>query len=217
MINDKTYNSNEPLKRTKTRKRLRRLNKADKKKNTKTVNSSREPGKVGKFIKKLKLKTVGKFILTTLKILLILFIAIGCAGAGAMGGAMIGFIKTAEPLTREQLVIKNETSYIYDSKGNIIAMLTGKENQNRDTVFYKDTPEYLRKAFIAIEDERFESHIGIDIKRIASAIVDMFRTGGEGHGGSTITQQVVRAITGRTERTIKERYRNGIWQLNWKE
>ena len=173
--------------------------------------SKHEDCKELNIVRKLKLKTVGKFILTTLKILLILFIAIGCAGAGAMGGAMIGFIKTAEPLTREQLVIKNETSYIYDSKGNIIAMLTGKENQNRDTVFYKDTPEYLRKAFIAIEDERFESHIGIDIKRIASAIVDMFRTGGEGHGGSTITQQVVRAITGRTERTIKRKVQE--WYL----
>ncbi|HHV97901.1 MAG TPA: PBP1A family penicillin-binding protein [Clostridiaceae bacterium] len=223
MINDKTHNLNEPLKKANTRKRLRRIKKADKKagkkigknadKNTKdkAVNSSKEPGKIKKIIKKLKLKTVGKFILTTLKILIILFVALGCAAAGALGGAMIGFIQTAEPLTKEQLVIKNETSYIYDSEGNTIAMLTGRENQNRDTVFYKDTPEYLRKAFIAIEDERFESHIGIDIKRIASAIVDMFRTGGEGHGGSTITQQVVRAITGRTERTIKRKVQE--WYL----
>lgn len=217
MINNRTYNLNEPAKKKKTRKRLKRIKKPNMK--MKAANSPNNqakdkniPNKNTKLKNiKLKLKTVGKFILTTLKIWLILFIAIGCAGAGVLGGAMIGFIRTAEPLTKDQIIIKNETSYIYDSEGGVMAMLTGKENQDRETVFYKDTPEYLRRAFIAIEDERFEKHFGIDLKRIASAVIDMFKSGGEGHGGSTITQQVVRNITGRTERTIKRKVQE--WYL----
>lgn len=162
-------------------------------------------------IKKLNPKLIGKFVLTVLKIILLLVIFIGCIGAGALGGAMLGFIKTAEPLTKEQLDIKMETSFVYDSKGNQIAMFTGSESMDRELVFYKDTPEYLRQAFVSIEDERFFEHSGIDLRRIGSAIFGFIvNRGNVAHGGSTITQQVVRNITGKDrvslDRKVQEQW-----------
>lgn len=165
-------------------------------------------------IKKLNPKLIGKFTITTLKILLLLVVLIGCIGAGALGGSMLGFIKTAEPLTKEQLDIKKETSFVYDSRGNQIAMFTGSESMDRELVFYKDTPEYLRQAFVAIEDERFFEHSGIDLKRIASAIIEFIKfvitRENVVHGGSTITQQVVRNITGKDrvslDRKVQEQW-----------
>ena len=213
MINDRTYNPIEPGKKPKIRKKLRRIKKADKnlKNSLPSEKLSKWKNEFNKTKTKAKTTTIGKFTLTTAKALLLIFVAICCAGAGVLGGAMIGFIRTAEPLTKDQLSLKIETSYIYDSKGKTMAMLTGKENQNREPVFYKDTPEYLRNAFISIEDERFEKHIGIDLKGIINAVVSEVKTGGEGRGGSTITQQVVRNITGRTERTVKRKVQE--WYL----
>ena len=68
---------------------------------------------------------IGKFCLTVLKILILLIVTFGCIGAGLLGGAILGYIRTAEPITKEQLEIKKETSYVYDSKGNEIARFTG--------------------------------------------------------------------------------------------
>ncbi|NSW89523.1 MAG: PBP1A family penicillin-binding protein [Firmicutes bacterium] len=149
---------------------------------------------------------VGKFALTALKTLILLVIVIGCAGAGVLGGAMLGYIRTAEPITREQIEIKKETSYVYDSQGNEIARFTGSENINREVVYYKDVPEYLWQALVSIEDERFFKHFGVDLRRIGSAIVEfVLNRGNPTHGGSTITQQVIRNITGRTERRLERK------------
>lgn len=165
-------------------------------------------------LKFLNLKLIGKFFLALFKVVLLLVVLIGCIGAGALGGTMLGFIKTAEPLTKEQLDIKKETSFVYDSEGNQIAMFTGSESMDRELVFYKDTPEYLRQAFVAIEDERFFEHSGIDLRRIASAAIEFVKfvitRGNVVHGGSTITQQVVRNITGKDrvslDRKIQEQW-----------
>lgn len=187
-------------KKERKRIKLRRIKPGDKK-----------PSRVGKVLGRIFNRTLGKVVLITFAVIFVIVALVGGITAGALGGAVLGFIKTAEPLSRDQLLLKIETSYIYDSEGNVIAMLTGRENQNREPVFYKDTPEFLSKAFIAIEDERFESHIGIDLKRIGSAIYEEFLTSGSGHGGSTITQQVVRNITLRTERTLKRKVQE--WYL----
>ena len=63
----------------------------------------------------------------------------------------------------------------------------------------------LVQAFIAIEDKRFHSHAGIDWARTARAVLDYCR-GGEGHfGGSTITQQLVKNLTGDSERSARRK------------
>jgi penicillin-binding protein 1A len=146
-----------------------------------------------------------KFIFTVLKILLIFIIALSCAVAGMMGGAIYGFVKTAQPIRDEQLQVKILTTFIYDSEGNEIATLTGKENKNRELVYFSDIPQYLKDAFVAVEDERFYKHKGIDLKRIASAVFGLLTSGRIEHGGSTITQQVVRNITGKDKISLQRK------------
>ena len=56
-----------------------------------------------------------------------------------------------------------------DSKGNVIQKLTGKDNKDSEPITDKEAPKFLKDAIIAIEDERFETHPGIDFRRIFSA------------------------------------------------
>ena len=75
----------------------------------------------------------------------------------------------------------------------------------------KDMPDDLTQAFISIEDKRFEKHNGFDIYRMAGAMRDFLRNFDFGSGGSTITQQLVKNITGdkevRVQRKIEEIFR----------
>jgi len=73
---------------------------------------------------------------------------------------------------------------------NEIARLHG--NENRIRVPYSKIPKNLINAFVAIEDERFWQHNGIDIKRIFGAILKNIKSGSLSEGASTITQQLVR-------------------------
>ncbi|HEY9060093.1 MAG TPA: PBP1A family penicillin-binding protein [Pseudobacteroides sp.] len=143
------------------------------------------------------------FIITVIKILLVSFLLVSFAAAGIVGGLVYGYIKTTTPIKPEQLVTTNSTSFVYDSKGNEITQL--KSEQNRIEVEHDYIPDYLRHAFVSIEDKRFYEHKGIDLVRISSAVFNFLRPGGNIHGGSTITQQLVRNITGDTRRTLKRK------------
>ena len=71
-------------------------------------------------------------------------------------------------------------------------------------VDYDDIPQNLINAAVAIEDKRFWSHSGVDWKRTSKAVLDMF-TGGDISGGSTITQQLIKNLTGYNETTVKRK------------
>lgn len=167
----------------------------------------KKPGKYA-FIK--------KFILTFFLCLIIFIFAIGSAMAGLVGGAVYGYIKTAVPITEEQLIAKasNRTTFIYDAKGNVIQKLTGKDNMDSEPVTDKEVPQYLKDAIIAIEDERFETHPGVDIQGVINAglgfVKSMFSSSDtKTRGGSTITQQVIKNITGDDRRSIERKVQEG--------
>ena len=77
-------------------------------------------------------------------------------------------------------------------------------DENRIWTDLENIPKYLQDAAIAIEDKRFEKHHGVDWKGTTRAI---FRTifGGSVQGGSTITQQLVKNVTGDNEVTVKRK------------
>lgn len=125
-----------------------------------------------------------KFIL----ICFILFILIALAGVGAFAGI---FFSDKWEMTKEDLAISYQNTNVYDNKGKKIAELTGDES--RKIITMSEMGEYLPNAFVAIEDERYYSHFGIDIKRTGGAIVTYILNGGQSSfGGSTITQQLVK-------------------------
>lgn len=64
-----------------------------------------------------------------------------------------------------------------------------------------EIPEDLRNAFVAIEDKRFYTHRGVDLKRTAAAVLSYLLKRGRSFGGSTVTQQLVKNVTGESERT----------------
>ena len=77
-------------------------------------------------------------------------------------------------------------------------------SENRIWTDLEDIPKYLQKAAIAIEDKRFEKHHGVDWRGTTRAIVyTLF--GKNVQGGSTITQQLVKNVTGDNEVTVKRK------------
>ncbi len=97
--------------------------------------------------------------------------------------------------------IKLEASELYDKDGHKIGNLTTKEN-NRTYVKYTDIPQHLIDAFIAVEDKRFFEHNGVDMVRIAGAILKDITHGELAEGGSTITQQLARNVFLSNEQTF---------------
>ena len=95
----------------------------------------------------------------------------------------------------------NQRSVVIDTDGEVIATL-GSE-QRKLIVEFEDIPDNLVNAYVAIEDERFYSHHGIDIKRTGGAIISyVTHFGNSSYGGSTITQQLVKNLTGDTSDSI---------------
>ena len=124
-------------------------------------------------------------------IILSLFILLILIGAGIIAGI---FFSDKFKLTEEELKIKNQNGIIKDINGEQIGTLSGDEN--RKIVTFEEMPEYLPKAFIAIEDKRFYEHNGVDIKRTAYATIMYIinRGDSESGGGSTITQQLIKNL-----------------------
>lgn len=124
-------------------------------------------------------------------IIFVLLVLLVLIGVGIIAGI---FFSDKFKLTEEDLTIKNINGTVLDKDGNIIATLSGAEN--RKIVSTEDMPEYLPKAFIAIEDKRFYEHKGIDIKRTTYATIMYIIHHGDSAsgGGSTITQQLIKNI-----------------------
>ena len=88
----------------------------------------------------------------------------------------------------------NSVLYYEDENGNAHELRTLHGDENRIWVKFDDIPKDLINATIAIEDQRFWTHPGVDWKRTAAAVVYMF-TGKDIQGGSTITQQLIKNRT----------------------
>lgn len=98
-------------------------------------------------------------------------------------------------------MVKNEASIVVDTEGETIAKLG--DEKKRNNLSNTEIPKNLKNAYVAIEDERFYKHSGVDVKRTASAIFSyVIHFGSSSFGGSTITQQLVKNITGDTDDSI---------------
>ena len=114
-------------------------------------------------------------------------------------------------------MISNEHSVVKSLDGNVIATL-GTQRKNIP-ISFEEMPENLKNAYVSIEDERFYSHHGVDIKRTGSAIFSyIFNFGSSSYGGSTITQQLVKNLTGDTTnsaiRKVKEWWKAWILETS---
>lgn len=132
------------------------------------------------------------------KALLIIFLTIlilGVITVGVLCGVIFGLIKGEWSLSEEDLEIEFANSTIVDMDGNVIGTLNGDEN--RIIISKDEMSKYIEQAFISIEDERFETHKGVDLKRtLGATLTFVTHKGSSSYGGSTITQQCVKNLTG---------------------
>lgn len=135
-----------------------------------------------------------------------LFAAAACLfGIGVITAAAVCIF--TRPIDSESLSIKM-TSVIYyeDSDGEKHILQNLYDDENRTWVDFDKIPLDMKNAFVAIEDERFYSHPGFDIKRTGGAalntVLRIFDKNRSVYGGSTITQQLVKNLTGDNDRTV---------------
>ena len=199
MFHKKRSNDNDVPKAIKNMKKQRlqeELNNEDRKARHGKGNSKRKNNK-----NSIKSKKIKKIIIIIIIILILVF--------GIILGVSAHRFKT---LAKEMM--NNQNSIVIDTDGNTIAKL-GSERKNID-ISINEIPDNLKNAYVAIEDERFYKHHGVDIKRTASAIFSyVIHFGSSSYGGSTITQQLVKNLTGDSTdsitRKIKEWWK--AWQL----
>ena len=157
-----------------------------------------------------------KFYVIFCKALLICFFAAlivgGCAGFGVLSGV----IASAPTIDDIDATPTGYLTTVLDSSGNQTATLVAS-GSNRKYVTIDEIPINLQHAFVAIEDERFYDHNGIDLKGIIRAAVKGVSTGHFSEGASTITQQLLKntvftewtsesSFADKLERKIQEQY-----------
>lgn len=123
------------------------------------------------------------------KVFLLLLLVVIAGGCGLALGSVQGMIETTP--TDYNLKPKYSATIIYDDSGGKTEVLSDYSS-NRIIVDYDQIPANLRNAFIAIEDERFYEHNGVDLKGIIRAGFTALRNGGATQGASTITQQLIK-------------------------
>lgn len=172
--------------------------------------------KRAKRLKSPKTHRKSKVRLIGIRFLLIFLLFFSCAVISAAAGIIRSVLISAPDVDHIQIVPQGYTTTVKDNAGKTIQTLVGK-NANREYVSLDQIPSNLQNAFIAIEDERFYEHNGIDLKGIARAFISGVESGGSFHqGASTLTQQLLKnqvfgggdetSFTARLERKIQEQY-----------
>lgn len=135
------------------------------------------------------------FSINILRIVLLSLIFLLVCGISLGLGVFRGILATTPDVSEANIMPVGYATYIYDANGNMIQKLTGS-NANRVAVSISDIPLNMQHAIVAIEDERFYEHNGIDIKGIVRAGVNGLGRLATGHipneGASTLTQQLLK-------------------------
>lgn len=151
-------------------------------------------------------KKITSMVLKLILIVLLILMSIGVFMAGLSGGAILEVMKTAPKIDAN--IIKYEMSQnstIVDEDGKEVDSIATKEY--REIVDYDKIPENLKHAFVAVEDERFYKHPGLDPQSIIGSAIENFRAGGIVRGGSTITQQLARNTYLNNDQTYQRKIR----------
>lgn len=165
-------------------------------------------------------KSVLKGILNTFLTLLLIGMITGTIVGMALLIYVKDYINTDYDIENLKLDLDQTTSIYYmdytDDERTVGNWVEWEEerihgSENRLWVSYKNIPENLINAFVAIEDQRFWDHKGVDWKRTVGAVLQVVKSGSFGYGGSTITQQLIKNVTGdrdvKIQRKLEEIFR----------
>ncbi len=131
------------------------------------------------------------FTLTFVKALLICFISFAVLGCCMGIGMFKGIIDSAPDISAIDVTPTGYATKLYDNEGHLMTNLVSADS-NRTYVSMDKIPQFMPDAFVAIEDERFYEHNGIDIKGIMRAGVTALTSRSLSQGASTITQQLIK-------------------------
>lgn len=147
----------------------------------------------------------------------ILFILLLGAGVGIVGGAFYQIRKILPPEDHVRDFKPVQGTKIYSSDGVLLAQIA---HEDREPVPIDKIPKLMQQAVIAIEDERFYEHSGLDFRGLARALWQNLRGGDlTQQGGSTITQQLARNIYLSSQKTLSRKLKETMLAVqierNW--
>ncbi len=159
------------------------------------------------------LKKLFACIATTLLSLFLIIIITGTIVATALTVYVMDFMENTSSISLAELESGSDT-YLYgteiDENGEVqdVVLKQLKTDVQRIPVSIDRVPQHVRDAFVYTEDERFYLHDGVDYKRTFSAFLNMFMHFYDSEqGGSTITQQLIKNLTGDKEKTPQRKIR----------
>lgn len=160
-------------------------------------------------------KKLVSLVLTTIVSIILILMITGTVCVVAFVLYVLSFMDTTTDVSLMDYEM-SYASYIYtvDKDGNedLVYKVKSSNGEQRIPITIDDIPQDVRNAFVYTEDERFYAHDGVDLKRTLGAFVNVFTNiYGSEQGGSTITQQLIKNITGEndvsSQRKIREIFR----------
>lgn len=156
-------------------------------------------------------KITAKMVLLFLKIILVFFALCVILTASLGYGVLKGIIDAAPEIDVASIEPSGFATMVYDSEGNLTETLV-KSGANRMEATYEELPQCLIDAFVAIEDARFWTHKGVDLRSMMRAAVGILTGDSSAGGGSTLTQQLIKnnVFSGGNETTFGEKLERKI-------
>lgn len=159
-------------------------------------------------------KYTSKLVLSIFKAFFVMCLFSLILGTSIGFGMFKGIIDSAPKVDVESIVPSGYATTVFDSAGNVTDILV-MAGANRQEATYDELPQELIDAFVAIEDSRFWTHKGIDMRSILRAARGVLTKENKG-GGSTITQQLIKnnvfeggmetTFGAKLERKLQEQY-----------
>ncbi len=159
------------------------------------------------------IKKIFSIILVCFLSFFLLFAITGTICGIAATAYVVNYMQEQTSVSIQELTTSFSTNiFERDANGEYINVYNVNQSIQRIPIELKDVPQHVRDAFVYGEDERFYLHEGVDYKRTAAAVANMIlKFWNTEQGGSTITQQLVKNLTGDNEtspqRKIREVYR----------
>lgn len=139
----------------------------------------------------------------------LIFCVTGSICAIAATAYVINYMESTTTVSIQEMAMSYSTNiYATDAEGELVTLYTVQNTVERIPVDLEDVPQHVRDAFVYGEDERFYSHEGVDYKRTLAAFANLILNFWDtDQGGSTITQQLVKNLTGDNETSAQRKIR----------
>ncbi|HWT93688.1 MAG TPA: transglycosylase domain-containing protein, partial [Solirubrobacteraceae bacterium] len=138
-------------------------------------------------------------------IFLVLGVLVTVATLGGLGavGYVVALANSAPELSELKAVDQGASSEVFAADGSTLGFI--QSSVLRQPIPSTSIPDTMKDATVAIEDERFYRHEGVDFEGVVRAAVKNIESGGTVEGGSTLTMQLVRTLYISKERTFKRK------------